>query len=176
MLQSLVSDLRLALRMLLKSRRFTLAVIVTLAIGIASNTLIFAVAESVFWRSMPYPDASRLMYVSQAYPGFPEGGGQFAYPYYRDIAEQNRSFDSLAGYQVTGPLAITDSAQPVRIAVTYCTPNYFTLLGVRMALGRVFQEQEDRFGSGDPVVVLSYPFWQRQFSGAPDIIGRTIHL
>ena len=69
------SELRLALRVLLKSRRFTLAVILTLAIGIASNTLIFSVAESVFWRPMPYPDSSRLMYVSQALsyrPGYPE--------------------------------------------------------------------------------------------------------
>jgi len=176
MLHSLPSDARLALRILFKSGRFTCAVVLTLAIGIASNSLLFCVAESVFLRPMQYPDSSRLLYLSQSYPGFPEGGGQFAYPFYRDIVEQNRSFDSLAGYQVTGPLAITDGAPPVRIAVTYCTPNYFTLLGVRMALGRVFQEQEDRFGSGDPVVVLSYPFWQRQFSGAPDIIGRTIHL
>lgn len=172
----LSGDLRQALRVLLKSRRFTCAVVFTLAIGIASNSLIFSVAESVFLRPMPYPESSRLVYVSQSYPGFPEGGGQFTYPLYRDILEQNRSFDSLAAYQVTGPLAITDGAQPVRIAVTYCTPNYFALLGVRTALGRVFQEQEDRFGSADPVVVLSYSFWQRQFSGAPDIIGRTIHL
>ena len=176
MLHSWYSDARLALRVLLKSRRFTLAVTLTLAVGIASNALIFSVAESVFWRPMPYPDSSRLVYVSQAYPGFPEGGGQFAYPFYRDMVEQNRSFDSLAGYQVTGPLALTDGGQPVRVAVTYCTPNYFTLLGMSTALGRVFQEKEDRFGSGDPVVVLSHGFWQRQFSGAPDIVGRTIHL
>ena len=176
MLHSWFGDLRLALRSLIKSRRFTLAVVLTLAIGIASNTLIFNVAESVFLRAMPYPDASRLVYVSQAYPGFPEGGGQFAYPFYRDMVEQNRSFDSLAGYQVTGPLALTDGGQPVRLAVTYCTPNYLTLLGMQTALGRVFQGSEDRFGGGEPVVVLSYGFWQRQFSGAMDIVGRTIHL
>jgi putative ABC transport system permease protein len=176
MLLSWLSELRLALRVLLKSRRFTVAVIFTLAIGIASNTLIFSVAESVFLRPMPYPDSSRLVYVSQAYPGFPEGGGQFAYPFYRDILGQNRSFDSLAAYQVTGPLALTDGGQPVRVSVTYCTPNYLTLLGMRTAVGRLFQEQEDRFGGGEPVVVLSYGFWQRQFSGAKDIVGRTIHL
>jgi putative ABC transport system permease protein len=176
MLLSWLSELRLALRVLLKSRRFTVAVIFTLAIGIASNTLIFSVAESVFLRPMPYPDSSRLVYVSQAYPGFPEGGGQFAYPFYRDILGQNRSFDSLAAYQVTGPLALTDGGQPVRVSVTYCTPNYLTLLGMRTAVGRLFQEQEDRFGGGEPVVVLSYGFWQRQFSGAKDIVGHTIHL
>src|SRR5262249_61139074 len=81
-----------------------------------------------------------------------------------------------AGYQVTGPLALTDGEHPVRVAVTYCTPNYLTLLGMHTALGRMFEEKEDRFGSGDAVIVLSYGFWQRQFSGAPDIVGHTIHL
>src|SRR5262249_826879 len=163
MLQSFFGDLRQAIRVLGKSRRFTLAVVITLAIGIASNTLIFGVAQGIFLRPMAYPDASRLVYVSQAYPGFPQGAGQFAYPFCRHMLEQNRSFDSLAAYQVTGPLAITDGAKPVRIAVTYCTPNYLTLLGMHTSLGRVFQESEDRFGSADPVLILSYSFWQRQF-------------
>ena len=175
-MNSLWSDLVFACRVLLRSSRFTIAVVITLAIGIASNTIIFGVARSIFFRGVPYPDSKRLVYVSQAYPGFPEGGGQFAYPIYRDIVQQNKSFESLAAYQVSGPLALTDGGQAVRVAVTYCTPNYFTLLGVRTAAGRVFQENEDRFGSGDPVVVLSHAFWQRQFSGAPDILGRTIHL
>ncbi len=77
---------------------------------------------------MPYPDPSRLAYVSQSYPGFPEGGGQFSYPTFRDILEQNKSFDSLAAYQISGPLALTDHGEAVRVAVTYCTPGYFTLL------------------------------------------------
>ena len=175
-LYSLFSEVRRALRVLRKSHRFTLAVVLTLAIGIASNTLIFGIAQSVFFPRIPYPDFSRLVYVSQAYPGSPEGGGQFGYAFYKDILEQNRSFDSLAAYQVSGPVALTDGNQPVRLAVTYCTPNYFTLLGVPTALGRVFNEKEDRFGSADPVVVLSYSFWRRQFSGSPDIVGHTIHL
>jgi putative ABC transport system permease protein len=170
------NDVRHALRALLKSRRFTVAVIVTLALGIASNTIIFSVASAVFLRPLRYPDSSRLVYVSQSYPGYPQGGGQFSYPTYLDMLEGTHSFDSLAGYQVSGPLAITDGGQAVRIAVTYCTPNYFTLLGVNTVLGRVFQTSEDRIGGGDPVVVLSYRFWQRQFSGDRQIVGRTIHL
>lgn len=175
-MDSLWKDLVFAARILLKAKKFTFAVVLTLAIGIASNTIMFSIARSIFFRGVSYPDAKRLVYVSQAYPGYPEGGGQFTYPTYRDILEQNKFFDSLAAYQVSGPLAITDGGQAVRLAVTYCTPNYFTLLGVRMALGRVFQGSEDRVGSGDPVIVLSYAFWRRQYSGAPDIIGRNIHL
>jgi putative ABC transport system permease protein len=165
-----------SLRVLLKSPRFTIAVILMLALGIASNTIIFSVASAVFLHPLRYPDSSRLVYVSQSYPGFPQGGGQFSYLTYRDMLEGIQSFDSLAGYQVDGPLAITDGGQAVRVSVTYCTPNYFTLLGAQTVLGRVFQAGEDRFGSADPVVVLSYRFWQRQYSGDSRIVGRTIHL
>src|SRR5579863_932085 len=175
-MNALWNDLLYAIRLLSKSPRFTIVVVLTLALGIASNTIIFSAVHSVFLRPMSYPDASRLVYVSQAYPGFPEGGGQFSYPTYRDILQQNNSLDALAAYQVSGPLALSSNDEPVRVAVTYCTPEYFTLLGVHTALGRVFHEGEDRVGSADPVVVLSYAFWQRQFSGAPDIVGRTIHL
>lgn len=169
-------EIAFGVRLLSRSPRFTLGVVLILAIGIASNTVIFSVAHSIFLRPMSYPDVGRLVYVSQAYPGFPEGGGQFSYPTYRDILQQNNSLDALAAYQVSGPLALTSTDEPVRVAVTYCTPEYFTLLGVRTAVGRVFHEGEDRVGSADPVVVLSYGFWQRQFSGARDIVGRTIHL
>jgi putative ABC transport system permease protein len=175
-MSALGNELSLAARLLTKSPRFTIVVVLTLAIGIASNTIIFSAAHSIFLRPMAYPDAGRLVYVSQAYPGFPEGGGQFSYPTYRDILQQNNSLDALAAYQVSGPLALTSNSEPVRVAVTYCTPDYFKLLGVRTVLGRVFHEGEDRVGSADPVVVLSYAFWQRQFSGARDIVGRTIHL
>jgi putative ABC transport system permease protein len=169
-------EITLGLRLLSKSPRFTIGVVLILAVGIASNTVIFSVARSIFLRPMSYPDVGRLVYVSQAYPGFPEGGGQFSYPTYRDILQQNNSLDALAAYQISGPLALTSNDEPVRVAVTYCTPEYFTLLGVHTALGRVFHRGEDRVGSADPVVVLSYGFWQRQFAGTQDIVGRTIHL
>jgi putative ABC transport system permease protein len=169
-------EITIGLRLLSKSPRLTAGVVLILAIGIASNTVIFSVAHGIFLRPMSYPDIGRLVYVSQAYPGFPEGGGQFSYPTYRDVLRQNNSFDALAAYQISGPLALTTNDDPVRVAVTYCTPDYFTLLGMRTALGRVFHQGEDRVGSADPVVVLSYGFWQRQFAGAQDIVGRTIHL
>jgi putative ABC transport system permease protein len=175
-MNTLWSDLTFAFRMLRKSSRFTAAVVLILAIGIASNTIIFGLARSVFVRPMPYPDPSRLVYVSQSYPGFPEGGGQFSYPTFRDILEQNNSFDSLAAYQISGALALTDRGEPVRVAVTYCTPSYFTLLGVQTELGRVIQEKENWLNGAEPVVVLSYSFWQRQFAAARDIIGQSIHL
>jgi putative ABC transport system permease protein len=175
-MNTLWSDLTFAFRMLRKSSRFTAAVVLILAIGIASNTIIFGLARSVFVHPVPYPDPSGLVYVSQSYPGFPEGGGQFSYPTFRDILEQNNSFDSLAAYQISGPLALTDRGEPVRVAVTYCTPSYFTLLGVQTELGRVIQEKENWLNGAEPVVVLNYSFWRRQFAGDRGIIGQSIHL
>ncbi|HKV61244.1 MAG TPA: ABC transporter permease [Candidatus Acidoferrum sp.] len=175
-MHALGNDFSHSLRALWKSPRFTLAVILTLAVGIASNSIIFNVTSAVFVHPLRYPDSSRLVYVSQSYPGFPQGGGQFSYPTYKDMLEGTHSFDSLAAYQEQGPVAITDGGQAVRMSVTYCTPNYFTLLGTGTALGRVFHVSEDRYGSGDAVVVLSFRFWQRQFSGDRQIVGRTIHL
>lgn len=73
-------------------------------------------------------------------------------------------------------MALTGEGESVRVPTTYCTPSYFTELGIHAALGRVFREDEDHPGGGAAVVVLSHSLWQRQFAGAPDIVGRTIHL
>jgi putative ABC transport system permease protein len=170
------ADLRYAIRVLAKSPGFTAIVVIILALGIGANTAIFSAAEAVFLRALPYPDEQRLMFVSRAYPGYPQGGGNFSYPAARDIGRQNSSFDVFAAYQDFGALALSDAAEPVRVRVCYITPSYFELLGVTPAAGRLFRQQEDRFGGGDAVAVLSYGLWQRQYAGARDIVGRTVHF
>jgi hypothetical protein len=105
-------EITLGLRLLSKSPRLKIGVVLVLAVGIASNTVIFSVAHSIFLRPMSYPDVGRLVYVSQAYPGFPEGGGQFSYPTYRDILQQNNSLDARAAYQISGPLRSRRTTSP----------------------------------------------------------------
>ena len=175
-MRTLATEIHQAARLLLKTPRFTAIVLMTLAVGIASNTVVFSVVRSVFLRPLPYPDADSLVYVSQSYPGNPEGGAQFSNPTYRDILKDNTTLDGLAAYQLSGPLALTDHGEPARVRVTYCTPSYFTLLGIHPALGRVFRENEDRADGAEAVVVLSNGFWHRQFASNPDIIGKTIQL
>jgi putative ABC transport system permease protein len=150
--------------------------VLTLGIGIGANTIIFSVAQAVFLHSMNFPDGDRLTFVSRGYPGYPQGGGNFTYPAYRDMIQQNTSFDTLAAFQSFGALALTDGTEPVRVNINYITPSYFDLLGTKMQLGRKFRAAEDRWGDADPVIVLSYGFWQREFGGTSDIVGRTIHL
>ena len=175
-LDSILQDVGYAARSLRSSPMFTAVVVVTLAVGIAANTVIFSAARAVFLRALPYPDADRLAFVSRAYPGFPQGGGNFSYPAYRDMLAQNTSFDTLAAYQDFGALALTDGATPLRIRVCYATPSYLQLLGAGTTLGRIFRAEEDRFDTADEVVVLSHRLWQTRYSAARDIVGRTIHL
>src|SRR5262249_24072387 len=145
-------------------------------VGIATNTVIFSAARAVFLRSLPYPDADRLAFVSRAYPGFPQGGGNFSYPAYRDMLGQNTSFDTLAAYQDFGALTLTDGATPLRIGVCYATPSYLQLLGAATRLGRILHADEDRFETADAVVVLSHRLWQTRYAASRDIVGRTLHL
>jgi len=172
----LLDDLRSSLRMVRRAPGFVTIAVLTLGVGIGANTIIFSVARAVFLNAMKYPNGDRLTFVSRGYPGFPQGGGNFTYPAYRDMVQQNTSFDTLAAFQEFGALALTDGTEPVRVNINYITPSYFDLLGTKMRVGRKFRGEEDRWGDADPVVVLSYGFWQREFGGASDIVGRTIHL
>lgn len=169
-------DVRFAVRMLWKAPAFVLIASLTLGIGIGANTMIFSVAQKILLHSIEYPQQERLTFVSRGYPGFPQGGGNFTYPAYREMLQQNTSFDEFAAFQSFGALALTEKGEAVRVNINYVTPSYLQLLGASTALGRVFRHEEDRWGDADPVIVLSYGFWQREFGGASDIVGRTIHL
>lgn len=177
-LEEFMLDFRYGARMLRKSPGFTTVAVLTLALGIGANTAIFSAAQSVFLRAVQAPSVDRLMFVSRGYPGAPEGlgGGSFTYAAYHDMLEMNTSFDSLAAFQSFGALALTDGGEPVRVNVNYVTPSYLDLLGARAKFGRLFRPEEDRYGDAEAVIVLSHGFWQRQFAGAEDIVGRTIHL
>ena len=169
-------DCRYALRRLAKAPFFALFVVTTLAVGIAANTVMFSIADGVLFRSLPYPDADRLVWISHGVPGFPQGGATFSYPVYHDMLEQNASFDSLAAYQGFGSLVMTGRGEPVRMVLNCVTPSYLTLLRARTEAGRLLRQEEDRVGSGDAVVVLSHAFWQRQLGRDPAVVGATIHL
>src|SRR3954462_13979727 len=97
-MENVWQDCRFALRQLRKSSFFAIFVVLTLAVGIAANTVMFSIADGVLFRSLPYPDADRLVWISRGVPGFPQGGATFSYPVYDDIVKQNTSLDALAAY------------------------------------------------------------------------------
>jgi predicted permease len=175
-METMWQDCRYALRRLAKAPFFVLFVVLTLSLGIAANTVMFGIADGVLFRSLPYPDADRLVWISRGVPGFPQGGATFSYPAYHDMLEQNTSFDTLAAYQGWGSLVMTGRGEPIRVVLNGVTPSYLTLLGARTQLGRLMRPEEDRFASGDAVVIISHAFWQRQLGGNSSVVGSTIHL
>ena len=175
-MRGLARDVRFGLRLLARAPGFAAAVVLALGLGIGAATAIGSAVRAVALAPLPFPDAGHLMFVSRAYPGFPQGGGNFSYPALADIAGWNKSFDVVAGYQAYGALALSGGPEPVRLNVNWVAPAYLELLGLRPELGRGFRASEDRYVDADPVVVLSHDVWRRQFGGSPAVVGREIVL
>jgi putative ABC transport system permease protein len=171
-MESLIQDLRYAVRMLRKKPSFSVITVLTLALGIGANTAIFSVVNSVLLRPLPYPESERLVFLSertqQAERTF------IAWPNYLDWRAQNRVFEHIGVYN-RDSYNLTGDGEPERLLAGQVSADLFAVLGVGAALGRVFAGDEDRPG-GLPVVVLSYGLWQRRFGGDPNILNRTITL
>jgi putative ABC transport system permease protein len=167
-------DLRYGARMLSKKPVFTLIAVITLALGIGANTAIFSVVNAVLLRPLPYDQPERLVALYDALPtlGYPRTGLSEAE--FVRLRQENRSFAEIAGwYWVPGTLR--GVSEPERVAAPRATANFFRTLGVKVALGRDFNAEEEVAGKNN-VVVLSHGFWQRKFSGDPAVIGRQLDL
>jgi putative ABC transport system permease protein len=170
-LQTLLQDLRYAVRLLAKSPTFSLIAILTLALGIGANTAIFSVVNAVLLRPLAFRDPSRLVLVAEKSP-FPTIST--SYENYLDWRDQSHSFESLEATRGT-TITLSGAGQPERLTARMATAKLFPLLGVDAILGRTFREDEDRPG-GAPVVVLSYGLWQRHFGGSRDVLGKSVNL
>ncbi len=171
-MQTLIQDLRFGARMLLKSKGFTAVAALTLALGIGANTAIFSVLYGVLLKSLPYPEADRLLVLNEASKTTPVMSA--SYPNLRDWQRQQTVFENITGYS-SGSFVLAGAGEPERIGGRSVTANFFATLGAEPALGRAFTEDEDKLGA-ERVVILSHMLWQRRFNGDPHLIGRTIQL
>src|SRR2546430_2321743 len=162
-----MNDLRYALRTLARSPGFTLAAIVTLALGIGANTAVFSVVEGVLLRSLPFPGADRLLLVRSQ-------SGTSPLRAYETWRKATGAFEDMAAARFEQPV-LTTSEGAERVMTWTVTANFFSLLGGRPIIGRAFLPEEDRPGS-PPVAVLSYAFWQSRFGGDRHVLERTITL
>jgi predicted permease len=172
-MRTLWQDIRYGLRMLRKNPGITVIAVVTLALGMAGNTVIFSFFNAFFLRPMPFYQPDRLVDLDETAPRWNLAYTGLAYPDFCAWRQQNRSFEGMAAW-TTGSLNLSfeGTAQRVRGAwVTYDLPS---VLGIRMALGRPFLPEEDRPGA-EKVVVLSQGLWQRLFGGQ-DVLGKVLHL
>jgi predicted permease len=173
-LDPLLQDLRHSFRMLGKNPGFTGIAVLTLALGIGANTAIFSVVNSFALRPLPVRDARRLVVVAQQ---MPDSGflGSLSYLDLLDYHANSDAFSEMAGFSIDFA-GLSTGASARRIAVGYVTGNYFSMLGVQPAVGHlILPTQGDHLGA-DPIIVLGYAFWQREFGGASDIVGKNVKL
>jgi putative ABC transport system permease protein len=168
----MLTDLKYALRMLVKTPAFAIIAVLTLALGIGANTAIFSVVDTVLLRPLPFKDPNRIVMVWARYVNDSGGRGVHSFPDYVDLRDQSQSFSGMAAYTRTaGTLAQADDAQLMEgVAIT---PEIFDVLGIPPLLGRGFT-QEEANDQGARVVVLTYPLWKRAFGGDPKIVGQQI--
>ncbi|MEY2556827.1 MAG: hypothetical protein QOE34_252, partial [Verrucomicrobiota bacterium] len=170
----MLTDLKYALRMLVKTPAFAIIAVLTLALGIGANTAIFSVVDTVLLRPLPFKEPSRIVMVWARYVNDSGGRGVHSFPDYVDLRDQSQSFSGMAAYTRTaGTLAQADDAQLMEgIAIT---SEIFDVLGIPPLLGRGFT-QEEANDQGARVVVLTYPLWKRVFGGDPKIVGQQITI
>jgi macrolide transport system ATP-binding/permease protein len=168
----MMQDLRFGFRMLLKNPGFTFIAVLTLALGIGANTAIFTLLDKVLIRTLPVEQPHQLVTFVR------DGGGApaiFSYPLYADLRDRNEVLSGMVAYSQM-PFSLSDGSQSERVIAQIVSGNYFAVLGVRPALGRVFLPEEDRTPGTHPVIVIGHGLWQRRFDADPAVIGKTLSL
>jgi predicted permease len=174
MLTHLLQDLRYGLHMLRVSPGFTLAAVLTLALGIGANSAIFSVINGLLLRPLPYPDSAQLVYVYNTYPKMNVEFAGTSIPDYLDRHNGAAALEDLAMYHYES-FNLAEQGAPQRLVGSVATPSLFTTLQVGAQLGRVFGEDAAVAGR-DHVVVLSDTLWRNQFGADHGIIGRDLRL
>ena len=166
----MLSDFRYSIRSLLKNPGLTVAAILSLGLGIGANTTIFTWVQAVLFRPIPVaadPSAIRIAAMENR-----EGQSRsWSYPNYQDYRDRATLIDVVAQTDQTLSIAVNDSAERTWGALV--SGNYFQVMGLRPAAGRLFTPQDDVTPGGHPFVVISHAYWQRRFSADPAIVGRT---
>lgn len=166
----MLNDLKLACRQLLKSPGFALTAIVTLALGIGANAVVFSVMNAIVLRPLNVPHAQNLYTVQRfTYPSQ-------SYLDYVDLRDRNRSFDSLVAVQIIGPVGVDSGRNPTTAWPYLASGNYFDALEIQPYLGRFFHAADEKGLNSAPYVVLGYDFWHSYFHSDPGVLGRNVEI
>jgi putative ABC transport system permease protein len=168
----MITELKYAFRVLLKSPAFTIIAVLTLALGIGANSAIFSVIETVLLRPLPFPQPNELAMVWSS-TGRGTERETHSFPDYEDFRSQAKSFRALAAYVQASTVLGTDG-DPIELEGVAATSDIFSVLGVSPMLGRAYATEDDN--SNARVVIFTYEAWQRYFNGDPHIIGRQVRL
>jgi putative ABC transport system permease protein len=168
------SDLRLAVRLLLRDRTFTLTALGALVLGIAANSLVFTLVNGVLLRDLPFANPERLVAITSR-DVVNDRTANVSYLDLRDLQASSRAVTAVGGYEQTS-MSVADNTVPAeRLTGAYVSANMFSLIGQRPRLGRDFTLDDDRDGA-ERVVVLGHALWQRRYGGRTDVVGRSIRV
>jgi predicted permease len=169
--ETLLQDVRFSLRVLRKSPGFTIAAVLTLALAIGANAVVFGVLNALILRPLNVPHADSLYTVERGV--FKEQST--SYPDYLDLRDRNRSFEDLAAY-ILAPVGMDTGKNPSQAWTYEVTGNYFDALGIQPYLGRFFHTADEHGPNSAPYLVLSYTYWQNHFQGDRVVVGRVVQV
>jgi putative ABC transport system permease protein len=172
-IETLLQDLRYALRQLAASPGFASIAILTIALGIGATTAIYSVVDATLLHPLPYPQPEQLVRIQEDFPGIGAHDVRLSVPEWKDF--QNSGIFQYVSPERSGSVNLTGSSQPPRIQFKSVAPNYFTLLRVEPELGRVFHP-DDATPGFNLEAVISDGLWKRDFGADPHILGRTLRL
>jgi macrolide transport system ATP-binding/permease protein len=170
-LGTLWQDLRYGFRMLVQRPAFTAVAVATLGLGIGANTAIFSVINTLLLRPLPVQNPEQLVSLNDTQEG--RSSTAFSYPNYKDFRDRSDAVCGLIAYQLS-PLSLSHDGVNERLWGYLVSGNYFEVLGVRAALGRVISAQDDQKAGAHPVAVVSYKCWRERFGGDQSIIGKDV--
>src|SRR5436305_761110 len=182
-MNGLVQDIRYAVRQLRKNPGFTAIAVLTLAFGIGANTAIFSVVNALLLKMLPVRDPQQLVVVGDPTWANTSSNGTprteiFSYPLYKQLRDRSSVFEGLCAgateprIEIEGP----DQSSVPRVTGRMVSGNYFNVLGLQPAAGRLFTDSDDTAENANPVVVLGYQYWQRHFGGSSSIVGQDVRL
>jgi len=175
-MQTLWQDLRHGVRMLVQKPGFTAVAALTLALGIGANTAIFSLIDAVLLKTLPVEDPEQLVALTTV-TGAGERRFTFSYPMFHDLREGNQVFAEIFAYDGLGQgLNLSAGGRTERVSGQLISGNFFSGLGVKPLLGRVFSAEDDKSPGAHPIAILGHNLWQRRFASDPGVVGKTIHL
>lgn len=170
--ETLLRDLRMVLRLLRTRPVFAATVIVTLALGVGVNTAVFSLVNALLLRPLPVAQPERIVVLVERRQDAADYSN-VSRPDFVDLQEQAADVLELAAYQIS-QIGLSSAGRPERVMMHYVSGNFFTMLGLQPALGRLFTPAEGQALGADPVVVLAHSYWQRRFDSDASIVGRTL--
>src|SRR5256885_6990109 len=174
-MDTILKDIRYAVRHLFKHPAFSVIAILALALGIGANSAIFSVVNAVLLRPLPYPAPEQLVWLWGTNPLNDIPKENASYPDYVDWRQQAQSFQAMGGFAQTSPILTSGDGEPERLPGAFAIGDFFNVLGIEPALGRKFLPDENDAGK-NRVAILSHALWQRRFGGDPNIVGPQITI